>query len=78
MIFVKIYSMRQINNDNRKEIAKVTSVVNGAKELKSLECGSIFRSKGKEVRGDTLSQVINDINIISWNVRGLNQANKSV
>ncbi|KAG5605940.1 hypothetical protein H5410_027432 [Solanum commersonii] len=56
MLFMKIDSMRQINNDKGKEIAKLTSAVKGAKELKSLECGSIFRSNGTRSKGDTPSQ----------------------
>uniref|UniRef100_A0A0V0GRE2 Putative ovule protein n=1 Tax=Solanum chacoense TaxID=4108 RepID=A0A0V0GRE2_SOLCH len=51
LLFMKIDSMRQINNDKGKEIAKLTSAVKGAKELKSLECGSIFRSNGTRSKG---------------------------
>ena len=48
---MKIDSMRQNNTDKGGNNLNSTLVVKGSKELKSLECGSNFRSNGTRSRG---------------------------
>jgi len=59
-LFMKIDCMRKTNLKKEEAKMKTTPPVKGSKELKSLECGRIFRSNGTRSKGDTLYQVIND------------------
>uniref|UniRef100_M0ZTL7 Uncharacterized protein n=1 Tax=Solanum tuberosum TaxID=4113 RepID=M0ZTL7_SOLTU len=74
-LFMKIDGKRQRTGEAAKALMLMTPK---SKELKSLEVGTNFFSYGTTsgVGGDATSCSLMKINIVSWNVKGLNDAKK--
>ncbi|KAG5585897.1 hypothetical protein H5410_046331 [Solanum commersonii] len=75
-LFMKIDGKRQNPIEVVKALISLTPKSNGSKKLKRLESGNNFFSHGTRSGGDIPLSNLMNVNIISWNVRGLNDARK--
>ncbi|WMV41821.1 hypothetical protein MTR67_035206 [Solanum verrucosum] len=75
-LFMKIDGKRQVTGETPGAIVPVTPKEKIPKELKNLEPSSNFISFGTRSRGGCFVNNLNEGNIVSWNVRGLNDPRK--
>ncbi|WMV34480.1 hypothetical protein MTR67_027865 [Solanum verrucosum] len=75
-LFIKIDGKRQRTGEAAKALMLMTPKSKVSKELKNLEVGTNFLAMAQEVGGDATSCSLMKINIVSWNVKGLNDARK--